>query len=147
MSGHKNQLYNTWYQMLLRCENPKNHNFKHYGGRGIKVCERWKSLENFTSDMGPRPPGTTLDRINCNGDYEPKNCRWADQKTQHTNTRSAKKIVIDGESFTIHEAARQFGVDFRLISARINRLGWDAKRAATTPSKKVAPYQHWTQAR
>src|SRR5437762_2841096 len=67
--------YSSWEHIIQRCTNPKNSAFKHYGGRGIKVCERWLAFENFLADMGPRPEGTSIERNNRNGDYEPGNCR------------------------------------------------------------------------
>jgi hypothetical protein len=82
------QTYRTWQAMKERCTLPTNKAFKHYGARGITVCDRWlDSFENFLADMGERPPGLTLDRKNNDGNYEPSNCRWATQTEQVNNSR------------------------------------------------------------
>ena len=82
--------YNTWASMKARCLNPKSHIWKHYGGRDIKVCDRWLTFANFLADMGERPLGLTLDRYpNKNGNYEPGNCRWATWEEQANNRRKA----------------------------------------------------------
>lgn len=79
--------YWSWSGMLSRCRDPRNASYKHYGVRGITVCERWHDFENFLADMGPRPDGKTLDRINGDGNYEPGNCRWAAKAEQDANRR------------------------------------------------------------
>ena len=80
--------YNSWRAMRKRCVNPNEENYKWYGGRGISVCSEWMtSFQNFYSDMGERPEGMTLDRIDPDGNYEPSNCRWSDYKTQTRNRR------------------------------------------------------------
>ncbi len=80
--------HNTWKAMKHRCLGKNSHNYDRYGGRGISVCERWLSFENFFADMGPKPgPGFSIDRINVNGNYEPGNCRWATNVEQQSNKR------------------------------------------------------------
>ena len=85
---HKTPEYISWRAMHSRCENPNHRSFHNYGGRGITICDRWHIFENFLEDMGPRPGGTTLDRIDPDGGYNKDNCRWADWHTQRVNRRS-----------------------------------------------------------
>lgn len=84
--------YNTWRCMLMRCTKKTNQNYKNYGGRGIKVCERWLKFENFLADMSEKPEGLQLDRTNNNGNYEPGNCEWVTPK-QNSNNRRKRPIV------------------------------------------------------
>ena len=90
--------YAVWNAMKQRCNNPNLIHHKHYGGRGITVCERWnKSFENFLKDMGKRPKGMSIDRIDNDGDYEPSNCKWSTQKEQANNKRWSGKKAIEDE--------------------------------------------------
>lgn len=108
--GKKSPEFRSWTSMRLRCRYAGNPGFKHYGGRGITVCERWLKFENFLADMGPKPKGLTLERINNDRGYEPNNCRWATVAEQNRNTSRNNFIEANGERLCITDWAAKLGV-------------------------------------
>lgn len=128
------KVFRIWQGMQARCYNPNNKKFPIYGGRGIKVCDRWlESFENFFADMGHPQPHESIDRMNNDGDYCPENCRWTDNKTQQRNTRRNHFLVLGGESKTIAEWSEITGIGQDAISERIKR-GWSDRDALTKPT-------------
>ena len=131
-SRGKHPVYKIWKDMKRRCENPNNSSFAFYGGRGIKVCERWHEFTNFFVDMGDRPtPQHTLDRIDNDGDYEPGNVRWATRKEQRNNQRphrNAHFITAFGMTLQLSQWAQRNGIDKGLIWHRL-RAGWTPEQA------------------
>jgi hypothetical protein len=115
LSGHnasETKTYSSWRKMMGRCFDPADIGYHRYGGRGIGVHARWTDFRNFLSDMGERPDGFTLDRINPNGDYEPANCKWATRAEQSGNRRNTMWVEVNGERMNLKEASRRLGVDY-----------------------------------
>lgn len=118
----KTPTYKTWTEMKSRCYNEKSPEYKNYGARGIKVCYRWlNSFENFLEDMGERPDGTTIDRVDYNGDYEPSNCRWADTETQCNNRRNNIHIEYKGETKTLMQWCKIYNMNYNTTRAAYKR--------------------------
>ena len=121
----RTKIYRTWEGMLQRCENPNCEGFDNYGGRGIKVCERWHAFENFYADVSVLPhfgeKGYSLDRIDVNGDYCPENVRWATKKQQVENRRNTIKIEYEGAEMTLAEAAEKSGINYSCLLTRYKR--------------------------
>lgn len=132
----KTNIHKIWSGMHERCNNPNHRFYYAYGGRGIYVCERWSSFENFYDDMGNKPEGKSLDRIDNNGPYAPWNCRWATQKTQARNSRLATQLTWMGKTQSIIEWSEELGMNKNTISTRIKR-GWTAERALSRSVKNV----------
>lgn len=133
--NHAHPLYSRWYAMVARCTNPKTAAWSNYGGRGIKVCARWFSFENFAADMGSPAPGLTLDRIDVNGDYEPNNCRWASMAEQNQNRRTNRVLTWNGKSQALCAWAKERSISVYALRHRL-AIGWGLERALTEP---VAP--------
>lgn len=121
--------YKIWRAMKRRCQDPSFKDFVRYGGRGIKVCQTWMSFENFLRDMGERPSGMTLDRIDVNGPYSPANCRWASRLTQGNNTSRNHLLTYGGETHTLAEWSRITLIPYTKLRARINILKWPVAKA------------------
>lgn len=126
----------VWEGMIRRCTNPNDKDFSRYGGRGIRVCELWLDVRNFAKDMGEKPQGCSLDRIDPNGDYCPQNCRWATPAQQGANKRNNRMIAHDGQVLHMSEWCRRLNVN---PSTVLNRLksGMDPSLALTLPLRRV----------
>lgn len=117
----KSSEHGIWKQMLQRCFNPRCKNYANYGARGITVCERWKTFENFYADMGSKPDGLTLERMNNAGNYEPSNCRWATYTDQLNNNRRNRIIEFSGERLNLTQWAAKLGINRAALDSRIKR--------------------------
>ena len=127
---HKRE-YDAWQAMRQRCYNPKHLHYDDYGGRGIKVCDRWlgtDGFKNFYNDMCPRPENTTLDRVDNDSDYSPDNCRWATKTEQANNRRNNVRLCYDGKCMTIPQWAREVGISVHTLKTRVRR-GMPLERA------------------
>lgn len=132
-------IYRTWSAMINRCHSDTSEAWDWYGGRGIKVCDRWRySFENFLEDMGERPSGKSLDRIDVNGNYEPSNCRWATNEEQQNNRRDNVLLEYQGRQQSAAQWARELGISKTTIFARL-RKGWTVERALSQKPSSRAP--------
>ena len=138
LTGNKNRTthdlsssstHKSWSGMKARCQNQNHIEYPRYGGRGITMCESWHSFENFLKDMGLRPEGCSIDRIDNEGNYEPSNCRWATDKEQARNRRNSRLLTVDGVTKTVaewseHESATKATNIYRRLD-----LGWSDAEA------------------
>lgn len=128
----KTPVYKAWKSMRARCSVKTNPAYRHYGGRGIKVCDRWGSFENFYEDMGERPYKMTVERIDVDGDYTPGNCKWASYTDQARNRRTNNIVEFEGRRMTLMEASNLVGKSYFTIATRIRR-GWNVEDALNKP--------------
>lgn len=119
--------YNTWIDMRCRCRDENHPFWKYYGARGISVCERWNDYDLFIQDMGLRPVGLTLERINNDGNYEPGNCRWATQTEQARNRSGNRHITFGNKTQCLSEWAEETGINVKTLTKRLNK-GWPLER-------------------
>lgn len=124
--------YNVWRGMIIRCTDPSHDSFKHYGGRGITVCDRWATtFEPFYADMGPRPTRQhKLERLNNSLGYGPDNCAWVTHLEQMHNTRRNHKLTFQGQTLCIAEWSRKTGLAAQTIHNRLGK-GWTTENALT----------------
>jgi hypothetical protein len=130
--GHPTATWHTWQSMKRRCLNPKRNDFYLYGGRGIAVCERWMEFENFLDDMGEKPNGLSLGRIDNSGNYCPENCEWQTSEEQGSNKRNNHIIEFDGKKQTVSQWARFLECNPDVLFCRLRR-GWSETRTLTQP--------------
>lgn len=134
--GKKSRTYTIWQLMKTRCKNKNNKNYKDYGSRGIKVCDRWLKFENFLKDMGKCPSGHSIDRINNNDGYYKENCKWSIAKEQARNKRNNRLITYNNKIQCLSALAEEYNIPYQLLYRRICRDKWSAEKALTTPMKK-----------
>ena len=128
--------YIAWADMKRRCFNPNIKNYSDYGGRGITVCDRWLNLDNFLADMGSRPTAKhSLDRIDNNADYSPKNCKWSTKAEQDNNKRNNHLITIDDVTLTIAQWAKKMSISHQVIRDRL-KLKWSEFDAVMIPVRQ-----------
>ncbi|MCK5616828.1 hypothetical protein KAR91_83980 [Candidatus Pacearchaeota archaeon] len=127
----KTATYRIWRNMLYRCRTATSKDYKNYGGRGIAVCERWFTFENFLKDMGERPENMSIERLENNKDYSPENCKWATTKEQNRNHRGNRKITYKGETKILIEWAEHLGIKYGTLQCRLHR-GWSIDKTLST---------------
>lgn len=131
---HNSKEYGVWEEIIQRCTNPMNSAWKNYGGRGIAVCDAWRSFERFNADMGPRPPGRyTIERIDNSKGYSPDNCKWATEAEQKRNTRRNVVSTLFGYTGCLIDICAKFGLRYQMTAKRLKR-GWTIEQCAAYPN-------------
>ena len=141
--GARSSEYRSWRNMLGRCLDPNNDRYANYGGRGITVCDRWRSsFEDFLADLGLKStPTCTIGRINGDGNYEPTNCRWEGPQQQARNRSTSRLVEYRGRMITLAEACEITGIPRNVVDGRLNR-GWPIDRALAAPVRFRLPRVH-----
>lgn len=129
--------YHSWSNMKSRCDNPSYTHYADYGGRGISYCDRWEDFENFLADMGIRPEGRTLDRIDSNKGYYIDNCRWATPREQACNRTNSVELTYKGITKPLALWADDLNLSYHTLYLRIFRRGFTVEKAFSTPHRKT----------
>ena len=129
--------YNTWTNMISRCHREYAARYKDYGAKGVSVCARWRSsFQNFLEDMGVRPDGHTIDRIDSTGNYSPENCRWATIKEQQRNRKNNINLTIGGVTMCLKDWATKAGISENTLTYRVH-IGWPVEKWLSPPSRTL----------
>lgn len=135
----KTRVYRIWLGMVDRCTRSSQAKYADYGGRGIRVCERWRRFEAFYEDMGEPPSDQySIERRDVNGHYEKSNCYWATQREQCNNTRTNVRLDHNGVTQTLTQWAEQLGLNAKTLWTRIFTLGWTVEKALTSPTRQLS---------
>jgi len=134
--GKRTPEYYSWSSMKTRCYNINDNAYNNYGGRGIKVCDRWMLFENFLEDMGKRPSDCTLDRIDNNKGYNPENCKWSTKKQQMQNQSNTLFYIYKGEKRSLKYITEDLNLSHDAVYKRIKISGWDIDKAINTPIRR-----------
>ena len=129
--GKRTSEYSTWADMIRRCSNPNDEFYYLYGGRGIQVCDKWKSFKNFLKDMGEKPIGYSIERKDNNGNYCPENCIWASSNMQSNNKSNNVIIEYNGKKQTLKQWSTELNLPYETLRARLKR-GWTEERTLNT---------------
>jgi len=133
--GNFSPEYHSWASMWTRCTNPNRSVWRHYGGKGVTVCDAWRSFEQFLADMGPRPAATSLERLDGNLGYGPGNCVWAERQTQNRNTTQVVWVELDGRRQRLVEWCTELGLSINTVRDRVKR--------GATYQEALRPSQFW----
>jgi hypothetical protein len=137
----RTNVYQIWSGLRRRCLSPNNKDYHNYGGRGIRVCERWEEFQNFYADMGEPPPRYTLHRIDNDGDYSPENCVWATVEYQNQHKGSCRMVMLHGEQMSAAQVARALGVKETTFYLWLKTYGSDGaiEKASTYKPRRTTP--------
>ena len=133
--GAGSATYRIWQSMIQRCRNSNLEIFKYYGGKGITVCDEWLDYSTFLRDMGERPKGRSIDRIDGGKGYYKDNCRWATNKEQSRNIRTNRNVTYNGVEKSLSQWCEELNLNYQAVHSRLTRYGWAVNKALSTPTR------------